>query len=130
MQTKRELLSTGILLSLICPALSLAQETSAPPAPPWPGHWHMWSGMWGLGWFCVMLMLLLIAICAVGFYVGRGVGGEHHHWRAPWHRSAGHPWGDPTYTALQILNERFAKGEIAKQEYEEKRAAIRASSHS
>jgi uncharacterized membrane protein len=34
------------------------------------------------------------------------------------------PWGDPTYSALQILNERFAKGEIQKQEYEERKAAI------
>ena len=36
----------------------------------------------------------------------------------------GRSWGDPTYTALEILNERFAKGEIQKQEYEEKKATI------
>jgi uncharacterized membrane protein len=34
------------------------------------------------------------------------------------------PSGDPTHSALQILNERFARGEIPKQEYEEKKAAI------
>ena len=32
--------------------------------------------------------------------------------------------GDPTHSALQILNERFARGEIEKDEYEAKKAAI------
>jgi uncharacterized membrane protein len=36
----------------------------------------------------------------------------------------GRVWGDPTYPALQILNERFARGEIEKPEYEEKKAVI------
>jgi uncharacterized membrane protein len=36
----------------------------------------------------------------------------------------GSPSGDPTRSALRILNERFAKGEIHKQEYEEKKGAI------
>lgn len=139
MHTKRELLFAGNLLSLAYPVFSLAQETPAPPVPPqppwmWPGHWHMWSGAWGVGWLCAMLMFLLIVICAVSFYVGRNAGPGHHYW-GPWHmmnRSGGmgRPWGDPTYSALQILNERFAKGEISKQEYEEKRAAIRSSTES
>ena len=33
-------------------------------------------------------------------------------------------WGDPRYSALQILNERFARGEIQEQEYEERKAVI------
>ena len=33
-------------------------------------------------------------------------------------------WGAPSHSALQILNERFARGEIQKDEYAEKKAAI------
>jgi uncharacterized membrane protein len=34
------------------------------------------------------------------------------------------PGDDPARSALQILNERFARGEIAKEEYSEKKAAL------
>jgi uncharacterized membrane protein len=32
--------------------------------------------------------------------------------------------GPPTHSAMQILNERFARGEIQKQEYEERKSTI------
>jgi uncharacterized membrane protein len=32
--------------------------------------------------------------------------------------------GDPSHSALQILGERFARGEIQKEEYDHKRATI------
>jgi len=34
------------------------------------------------------------------------------------------PWGDPSHSAVQILNERLARGEIQKEEYADKKAAL------
>lgn len=40
------------------------------------------------------------------------------------------PWNEPSASALAILNERYARGEIDRHEYDEKRAAIRAPAQS
>jgi putative membrane protein len=92
----------------------------------------MWGGGWGFWWLFPLLMLFLIAICVAIFFFGHRWRGGHDHWGPPWHMmerpgGPGRLWGDPTYSALQILNERFAKGEIQKEEYEEKKAVIRSS---
>ena len=76
--------------------------------------WHFW-------WMFPMMMLFMIVIFAVIFLFARGLCGHgSHHWGPP-----SRMWGgDPSHSALQILNERFARGEIQKDEYTEKKAAI------
>jgi putative membrane protein len=118
----RKILSVLPLLAfgaLIAPLQAIAQTQQQPSAPPqdyyWPGPWHM---MWGWGMFPMML-LFFILFFVVLFFFARGCMGGMHRW------GPSHSWGDPTHSALQILNERFAKGEIDQAEYEERRRALR-----
>jgi len=118
-----------VFMVLMAPLQATAQTQQPNPPPPdyyWHGpSWHMWSD--GYGWpfwgMFPMMFLFMVLLCAVIFYFARATcaGGRHHHWGPPWQTMHGEP---PTYSALQILNERFARGEIEKQEYEEKRNTI------
>jgi putative membrane protein len=124
----RKNLSVTALLAfslLMAPLQAIAQTQQQPNTPPqnyyWPGPGHM---MWGYdGWpfwgMFPMMLLFLVLFFIVVFFFARGVFGARHHWGP-----MSHDWSDPTYSALQILNERFAKGEIQKPEYDEKKAAI------
>jgi len=78
------------------------------PYADWSGPWHMWGG-WGFGWmiFPMLMMVVIIAMCV--FFMMRGHGFSRR---------------DSASTALQLLNERFAKGEISKDEFEEKRTLL------
>jgi putative membrane protein len=100
------------------PLLAFAQQQSGTPQQGpwgWPGPWHMWQGGWGFWWVFPLFMFLMMVACVV-FMFGHRSGGSHMH-RREWS-------DDPSSSALRILNERFAKGEIQKPEYEDKKAAI------
>jgi len=67
-----------------------------------------------------MFPFLFMAICLLIFlFVMVPMMARH----GPWSHRRDH-WDMPQRTALDVLNERFAKGEIDKVEYEEKRRLI------
>jgi len=131
MKTKHTLLLTAALFALFHPLLSLAQQTGSQQAPQdWYGSCQMmgWHGM-GFWWIFPLFMFILIVACFAMFFSRHHFAGGWSHHGGPWHMldrqsGPGRSPSDATFTAMQILNERFAKGEIPKQEYEEKMAAI------
>jgi putative membrane protein len=100
--------TTAVLFMLIQPLLSSAQSNQSFGCDG-VGPWHMWAGAWGMWWIFPMFMFLFFIVCATWLLFGRGLRDRR---------------GDSTFSALQILNERFARGEMQKPEYEEKKASI------
>jgi len=94
-------------------ASSAASAQSSAPSPYWdgPGPWHMWGG-WGFWWvFPLSMMIFLIGLWA---YLMWRMFGSHGRVQRD----------DTTRSALRLLNERFAKGDITKEEFEQKRTML------
>jgi putative membrane protein len=100
-----------LVASLVVPAIAVAQSNETWRGWEGPGPWHMWAGGWGFWWVFPLFMLIVFGLC-VFFMMGR-------------HRHFGHPEGTSADSALRILRERFARGEINKNEYEEKKSTLR-----
>ncbi len=112
---------------LLAAASAFAQQ-AANPGPPGPsyGYYHMWGGGWHPGMVLApfVMLLALIGVVALIAWLVRcfAYGGcRHgcHHGMGP-HFERGHD-----RAALGILEERFARGEIGKEEFEEKRNLLR-----
>jgi putative membrane protein len=119
------LVPTFIVVMQPLQALAQAQPPTTPQTPQWygPGPWMMWGDGygWQYWWICPLVMIFMIAVLAVALLMMRSSGGGAHRWDAPWR--------SPSRSALQILSERFARGEIHRDEYEEKKAAILSAGH-
>lgn len=98
-------------MALAFPSAGFAQNPSPPPGRDWHGPWFMMHGWgWEFGWaFPLLAMLFMVVAC---FFIMRLV------------MRHGSPHIDTTRSALRLLNERFARGEISKEEYEDKRATL------
>jgi putative membrane protein len=115
------LLTLFFVVMLPLQALAQAQPPTAPQLPQWYGHgpWWMWGdgASWQYWWICPLMILFMIVVFATIFFTLRRSSGDGSH--------AGDPrWRSASHSALQILSERFARSEIAREEYEEKKAAI------
>jgi putative membrane protein len=104
----------------ITPVAKAAAQQAQPTPPQWygPGPWHMWSDGygWQFWWICPLMMLIVLGVVAAILLARRHPGEGFGHFASPWHGSS--------HSALQILSERFARGEIQKEEYQEKKTAI------
>ncbi|WP_158275493.1 SHOCT domain-containing protein [Maritimibacter sp. 55A14] len=108
---KRKFLWTTLLAVVLAPTFSWAQQGGQYYHP------HMWEGGWH-GWFLgpVMMILFLAALVALVVFLVRWLGGQDF-----WTLTS----QPPGKTPLDILDERFARGEIDKEEFEERRQSLR-----
>ena len=112
------------LLNLIAFTSSFAADPETPQPYPGPGWVMHGAGFWWI--FPLFFIVLMIVMCV---FMIRG-GGMGCMWRD---RRMGSPEshdltkrseGKSAESAMDILNKRYARGEIDRQEYEEKKAAI------
>ena len=107
--------TAGILASV--PQLGWAQGVPGTERYPYGQHMTWWGGEWyGMAFGHLFMIVVLAVAIALAVLLVRWLGG-------PWHAMAPHP-GSTGRAPVDILKERFARGEIDKTEYEERRRVL------
>jgi putative membrane protein len=102
---------TAAALDLV-PTWALAQGPSDTDSYGYGPHMMWWGGGYGMIFGPLIMILVLAAVIAAAVLLVRWVGG-------PWPATA-----PSHHTPLDILKERYARGEIDKEEYMRRRADL------
>jgi putative membrane protein len=101
---------------VLAPAWVWAQQS--PEASRYGPHMMDWGGGWfGMIFGPIVMILVLAAVIALAVLLVRWIGG-------PWHGMQPPHYVQPGRTPLDILKERYARGEINKEEFEERRRVL------
>lgn len=118
MNRNRMMSAAGLLAgTVLAPAWAWAQQAE-PYRRGYDPHMMDWGGGWyGMIFGPLFMILILAIVIAVAVILVRWLSGPGY---------GGHPshHGPPGRTALDILKERYARGEIDKEEFEERRRVI------
>ena len=112
----------GIANRALVAAFLLASASAWAQAPAGPrnygyGPGMMWGGGWGLLFGPLFMVFWLLIVIGGVALVARWVG-------ASWHAGQPPPHVPPSRTPLDILKERYARGDIDKEEFEERRRVL------
>lgn len=102
----------GLLAALGSPGIAWAQRD-----PEFYGPHMMWGGWYGMFLGPLMMIIIIAAIIVLVVLAVRWLGGGGH-------GSSPHAQTPSARTPLDILEERFARGEIDKDEFEERRRVL------
>jgi putative membrane protein len=103
----------GAAIALL-PGAAVAQTTSDPDRYGWGSHMMGW-GWSGMIFGPIFMILVLALVIAVAVLLVRWLGGSS---------LTATPHQPPARTPLDILKERFARGEIDKDEFDERRRIL------
>ncbi len=88
----------------------LQGQTPGPPQSPWAWHYYWMGGGWGFSMMIISMVifwgLIIGGVILLGRFLSTSFGTK------------------PSQDALEILKQRYAKGEIEKEEFEAKKADI------
>jgi putative membrane protein len=102
----------------LTPALLWAQQPPEPSRYGYGPYMMDWGGGWyGMIFGPLFMILVLALVIAVAVLLVRWLGGPWQSVQPPHHMQPGR-------TPLDILKERYARGEIDKQEFEERRRVL------
>jgi len=111
------------LLNLFTVTSLFAADPGSPQPYPGPGWGMHGPGFWWI--FPLIFIVLMVMMCVFMMRGGMGCMWRDRHMGSPESRDlAKRSEGESAGSALDILDKRYARGEIDKQEYEEKKAAL------